>query len=116
MDHAEDSDNNDDVFIYMGGSVPQHLRETITHARVHKSVKIITRDAFHNCRNLVSIEMHDGVEIIEKYASKGLKFIYPSPLDIADLIKAATGLESEEVSMDITLQSMVPRREIGEDE
>lgn len=55
-------------------------------------------------------------EIIERYASKGLKFIYPSPLDIADLIKAATGLDSEEVSMDITLQSMVPRREIGEDE
>ena len=55
-------------------------------------------------------------EIIERYASKGLKFIYPSPLDIADLIKAATGLDSEEVSMDITLQSMVPRKEIGEDE
>ena len=55
-------------------------------------------------------------EIIERYASKGLKFIYPSPLDIADLIKAATGLDSEEVSMNITLQSMVPRREIGEDE
>ena len=55
-------------------------------------------------------------EIIETYASKGLKFIYPSPLDIADLIKAATGLDSEEVSMNITLQSMVPRREIGEDE
>ena len=60
--------------------------------------------------------MISSKEIIEKYASKGLKFIYPSPLDIADLIKAATGLESEEVSMDITLQSMVPRREIGEDE
>ena len=55
-------------------------------------------------------------EIIERYAQKGLKFMYPSPLDIADLIKAATGLGSEEGPMDITLQSMIPRREIGEDE
>ena len=65
MDHADD-DNDDDVFVYMGGEIPQHLRETITHVRVHKSVKIITREAFKRCRNLVSIEMHNGVEIIEK--------------------------------------------------
>ncbi len=65
-DHADDG--NDDVFVYMGGSVPQHLREMITHIRVHKSVKIITWQAFFNCRNLVSIEMHDGVEIIEEEA------------------------------------------------
>ncbi len=70
MDHADDGGNNndDDVFIYMGGEIPQHLRETITHVRVHKSVKIITRQAFCSCRNLVSVEMHDGVEIIEEDA------------------------------------------------
>ena len=73
MDHAEDGDQND-VFVYMGGSVPQHLRGTIIHVRVHKSVKIITRDAFINCRNLVSIEMHDGVEIIEEAAFWGCAF------------------------------------------
>ena len=69
-DHADDGGDND-VFVYMGGSylsVPQHLRETITHVRIHKSVKIITRRAFMFCRNLVSIEMHDGVEIIEEEA------------------------------------------------
>ena len=60
MDHADD-----DVFVYMGGVVPQHLRDTITHVRVHKSVKIISDGAFEDCNNLVSIEMHDGVEIIK---------------------------------------------------
>jgi hypothetical protein len=69
MDHADDGGDNDDgVFIYMGGSVPHHLRETITHVRVHKSVKIITWSAFQYCAWLVSIEMHDGVEIIEHHA------------------------------------------------
>jgi hypothetical protein len=67
MDHADDGDD-DDVFVYMGGRVPQHLRETITHVRIHKSVKIITESAFQNCRNLVSVEMHDGVEIIQRHA------------------------------------------------
>jgi hypothetical protein len=66
MDHAEDGDDNDDVFIYMGGD--QEVPEDVTHVRVHKSVKIITEGAFYDCRNLVSVEMHDGVEIIEEQA------------------------------------------------
>ena len=66
-DHANDGDNND-VFVYMGGVVPQHLREIITHVRVHKSVKIIPARSFYDCENLVSIEFHDGVEIIEHWA------------------------------------------------
>ncbi len=71
MDHADDGGANDDVFIYMGGSVPQHLRETITHVCVHKSVKIITARAFEYCKHLVSVKMHDGVEIIGKEAFEG---------------------------------------------
>ena len=69
-DHADVDrvGNNNEVFVYMGGEIPQHLRETITHVRVHKSVKIITREAFYECLHLVSIEMHDGVEIIEEQA------------------------------------------------
>ncbi len=63
-DHAHDG-GDDNIFVYMGGSVPQRLRYTITHVRVHKSVKIITTHAFRLCRNLVSVEMHDDVEIIE---------------------------------------------------
>jgi len=43
----------------------------VTHIRIHKSVKIITRYAFSGCINLLSIEMHDGVEIIEQYAFYG---------------------------------------------
>jgi hypothetical protein len=62
-DHADEGDNNDNVmFVYMGGLVPWHLR---VNAHVHKSVKVITREAFKNCGRLVSIELHDGVEIIE---------------------------------------------------
>ena len=65
---AEEGGNNN-VFVYMGGS--QRVPRDVTHVRVHKSVKIITRDAFRGCRNLVSIEMHDGVEIIEAWAFCG---------------------------------------------
>ena len=67
MDHADD-DGGDNVFVYVGGSIPRHLRYTITHIRIYESVKIITRGAFRECYNLVSVEMHDGVEIIEVYA------------------------------------------------
>src|SRR5210317_752746 len=67
-DHADDdAGNNNDVFVYIGGD--QEVPEDVTHVRIHKSVKIIPFRAFHNCcRNLVSIEMHDGVEIIEEDA------------------------------------------------
>ena len=58
--------DDDDVFVYMGGD--QRVPRDVTHARVHKSVKIITWRAFMNCRNMLSIEMHDGVEIIEDWA------------------------------------------------
>ena len=60
---ADDGDN-DGVFIYMGGD--QRVPRDVTHVRVHKSVKTITWRAFITCRKLVSIEMHDGVEIIEE--------------------------------------------------
>ena len=64
-DHADD-DGDNDVFVYMGGLIPEHLRETIT--RIHESIKIIRRNAFRGCIYLVSIEMHDGVAIIEEQA------------------------------------------------
>jgi hypothetical protein len=76
MDHADDGDDDDDgVFVYMGGSIPRHLRETITHIRVHKSVNIIADGAFEYCNNLVSIEMHDGVEIIKEGALNGCTYL-----------------------------------------
>jgi hypothetical protein len=68
MDHAEDGDD-DEVFVYMGGD--QAVPRDVTHVRIHKSVKIITRRAFMNCRKLVSIEMHDGVELLKVLHSIG---------------------------------------------
>ncbi len=65
MDHADDGGDND-VFVYMGGN--QEVPRNVRYVRVHKSVKIITRQAFQHCKHLVSIEMHDGVEIIEEDA------------------------------------------------
>ena len=57
IDHADDDDDDDDVFVCMGGD--QEVPRDVTHVRIHKSVKIIGRYAFRECRNLVSIEMHD---------------------------------------------------------
>jgi hypothetical protein len=70
MDHADDGDDgDDDVFVYMGGD--QEVPWNVTHVRVHKSVKIIPHDAFEHCTNLVSVEIHDGVEEIEEAAFYG---------------------------------------------
>ncbi len=64
-DHPDDG-VDDDVFVYMGGNqvVPRNVR----YVRIHKSVKIITLEAFQHCSRLVSVKMHDGVEIIEAHA------------------------------------------------
>ena len=60
MQPAEDDD--DEIFVYMGGDqqVPQRIRR----ARIHKSVKTIRARAFSN-RSLISVDFHDGIEIIE---------------------------------------------------
>ena len=57
-----------DVFVYMGGY--QEVPLNVKHIRIHKSVKIIRRHAFGEYVHLVSIEMHDGVEIIEMLLSQ----------------------------------------------
>ena len=51
------------IFVYMGGDqqVPRHIRR----AKIHKSVKIVRANAFHDCTQLLYVEFHDGVEIIE---------------------------------------------------
>jgi hypothetical protein len=64
---AEEGGNNN-VFVYMGGNQEVPRAMDVTHIRIHKSVKIITRRAFRYWYNLVSVEMHDGVEIIEREA------------------------------------------------
>jgi len=65
MAEARDDDDGE-IFVYTGGDqqVPRHVRRV----RIHKSVKIIPRVAFQNCRYLIYVEFHDEIEIIEEYA------------------------------------------------
>ena len=76
---AEHADNGDGVFVYTGGE--QVVPDDVTHVIVDKSVKIIRRYAFCQRHLLSSIEMHDGIEIIEDYAFyycpdlKGIKLL-----------------------------------------
>jgi len=63
-DHADD----DDIFVYMGGRVPEHLSRIITHARIDESVTTIDDGAFSNCFNLLDVDFHSGVDIVERNA------------------------------------------------
>lgn len=58
------ADRGIEIFVYSGEIiVPSH----VTHVRIHESIDTIYLWAFRNCRNnLVSVEMHDRVRIIEK--------------------------------------------------
>jgi hypothetical protein len=56
----------DDIFVYTGGE--QVVPRNVTHVIVNKSVKIICREAFYRRDRLASIEMHDGIKIIEQGA------------------------------------------------
>ena len=68
---AADAQEEDEIFVYMGGNqvVPRGVRR----ARIHKSVKIIRAGAFRHRRDLVSVEFHDGIEIIGDYAFHGCR-------------------------------------------
>ena len=62
-DHAVD-DGGNDIFVYTGGRVPQHLKNIITHARIDESITEVDDEAFRNCPNLQSVEFHPGVKKI----------------------------------------------------
>ena len=68
-DHAID-DGENDIFVYTGGQVPQHLKNIITHARIDESITEIDDRAFQNCPNLQSVDFHPGIEKIGKAAFK----------------------------------------------
>ena len=59
----------DDIFVYMGGD--QEVPDFVRRARIHISVKIVQRRAFYQRRRLISVDFHDGVEIIEEEAFYG---------------------------------------------
>jgi len=70
------ADGGDDVFVYMGGE--QEVPRDVKHVIIDRSVNIIPERAFYERRQLVSVEMHDGVEIIEMnalYSCRRLKSI-----------------------------------------
>ena len=61
-----EAQGDDGIFVYMGGD--QEVPDGVRRARIHKSVKIVHARAFQNRRRLISVEFHDGVEIIETEA------------------------------------------------
>ncbi len=64
---AEALDEEDDeIFVYMGGD--QRVPDGVRRARIHRSVKIIPARAFYCRENLISVEFHDDIEIIEDHA------------------------------------------------
>ena len=67
-DHADDDESNANIFVYTGTRVPQHLRKTITHARIDASITEIHAGAFTNCTKLHHLEMHERVYKIGKRA------------------------------------------------
>ena len=66
-------DDDDDIFVYMGGN--QQVPDGVRRARIHKSVKTVRRRAFYFRHKLISVEFHDGVEIVEEEAFYGCWYL-----------------------------------------
>eukprot|EP00986_Skeletonema_menzelii_P011565 scaffold5994_cov75-Skeletonema_menzelii.AAC.2 len=66
---ADALDDDDEIFVYMGGD--QQVPDGVRRARIHKSVKIVPKRAFYKRRQLIYLEFHDDIEIIEKLAFFG---------------------------------------------
>ena len=64
MDHANEDDDDGDIFIYRGGRAPVH----ITHALIDKSVIEIEDYSFNSCHHLMQIDTHDGIRRVGKFA------------------------------------------------
>ncbi|KAK1737907.1 leucine-rich repeat domain-containing protein [Skeletonema marinoi] len=56
-------DGVDDVFVYLGGE--QEVPRNVRHVVIDRSVKIIPESAFFERMKLVSVETHEGIELIE---------------------------------------------------
>ena len=68
---AEAQGDEEMIFVYMGGN--QRVPNGVRRAKIHKSVKNIPRGAFQYRYQLIYVEFHDGVEIIEKDAFYGCR-------------------------------------------
>ena len=62
-------DDDDEIFVYMGGD--QRVPALVRRAKIHEDVKIVRARAFYERRQLISVEFHDGIEIIEEFAFDG---------------------------------------------
>jgi hypothetical protein len=60
------AEGGDNIFVYLGGE--QEVPRNVTHVIIDRSVKIIPARAFSYRRKLVSVETHDGIEKIERWA------------------------------------------------
>mmetsp|Transcript_19122 Transcript_19122/g.28871 ORF Transcript_19122/g.28871 Transcript_19122/m.28871 type:complete len:187 (+) Transcript_19122:116-676(+) len=60
------AERGDNIFVYLGGEqvVPQDVRRII----IDRSVKIIPDRAFAGRERLISVEMHEGIEIVGSWA------------------------------------------------
>jgi hypothetical protein len=50
------------IFIYEGGRAPRHVR----HARIDESLTALPEEAFMFCQLLLDVELHNGIEIVER--------------------------------------------------
>lgn len=66
---AEEAQRDDDVFVYTGGD--QIVPDDVRHARIDESINTIGAAAFENRQQLVSVEFHDGIEVVEERAFAG---------------------------------------------
>ena len=64
MADQADNDGDGDIFVYRGGRAPQH----ITHVLIDRSLDEIEEDAFLHCRQLLTVDTHDGLRKIGKGA------------------------------------------------
>ena len=78
---------DDEIFVYMGGD--QQVPDGVRRARIHKSVKIVRARAFIGRHDLISVEFHDGVEIIGEWAFGGCAFRHVKLLGIKIIKKWA---------------------------
>ncbi len=59
-----DGGGEEEIFVYTGGRVPQHLRQIITHVIIDGSATSVIEDgAFQDCQNLLSVEQRGDVVV-----------------------------------------------------
>eukprot|EP00986_Skeletonema_menzelii_P003117 scaffold912_cov178-Skeletonema_menzelii.AAC.2 len=83
---AEAARDDDEIFVYRGGD--QRVPDGVRRARIHKSVKIVPKRAFYKRRQLIYVEFHDDIEIIEECAFWGCHSLRSIKLLGVRIIKA----------------------------